>query len=91
MPQFGMHMVSKRIQVHVLTNMNEKIAELAKQSGITFSHDIDNDFDEFNGDLTEILEKFAEFIVRECVLETMDAIHHNTSIRLQVYKHFGIK
>jgi len=37
------------------------------------------------------LAKFAELIVRECVLEAMDAIHHDTSIRLQLYKHFGIK
>lgn len=39
----------------------------------------------------QYVEKFAELIVRECVLETMDAIHHEYSIRKQVYDHFGIK
>ena len=37
-----------------------------------------------------VAEKFAELIVRECVLEAMDAIHHDTSIRIQLYKHFGV-
>ena len=35
-------------------------------------------------------EKFAELIIKECVLEAMDAVHHNNSIRLQLYNHFGI-
>lgn len=74
--------------------MNDRIRQLIKQAGeiqrvVTIDYGggrIDNSFImEFDK------EKFAELIVRECVLETMDAIHHDTSIRLQVYKHFGIE
>lgn len=65
--------------------MNEKIKEL--KNAAIFS--VDGDC----GDLVipdAFAEKFAELIVQECVLEAMDAIHHDTSIRLQIYKHFGI-
>jgi len=40
---------------------------------------------------TETLLKFAELIVKECVLETMDAIHHDTGIRTHLYNHFGVE
>ena len=73
--------------------MNEKkIRKLAEQAGMGYGN-----LSTGNGDnwivagKPEELEKFAELIVRECVLETMDAIHHDTSLRLQVYKHFGIE
>lgn len=74
--------------------MNERIQQLAEQAGDT---EVVNTVDYGSGRIDNVLvkvfnkEKFAELIVRECVLETMDAIHHDTSIRLQVYKHFGIE
>lgn len=64
--------------------MNERIRELAEQSG----------FVDRGNNITAYMnfdhEKFAEMIVKECVLEAMDAVHHNNSIRLQLYKHFGL-
>jgi hypothetical protein len=56
--------------------MNERIKELYDQCFVVLEHDTPNTGFDPN--------KFAELIVRECVLETMDAIHHDTSIRLQV-------
>jgi len=69
--------------------MNELIQKLAEQAGGEF-------YEGFAGSTNFIkfaeddLKKFVDSIVRECVLETMDAIHHNTSIRIQVYEHFGV-
>ena len=71
--------------------MNEKIKQLALDAGIGFTLWDDSGramIDNYTPE--ERLEKFAELIVQECVLEAMDAIHHDTSIRLQIYKHFGI-
>ena len=65
--------------------MNERIKELAEQSG----------FVDRGNNITAYMnfdhEKFAKLIVQECVLEAMDAAHHNNSIRLQLYKHFGLE
>lgn len=63
----------------------EIIDQLAEQSGY-----IDwGNFEEPQGTINH--HKFAELIIKECVLEAMDAIHNNNSIRIQVYKHFGIE
>ena len=67
--------------------MNEKIKALAEQFKMNFSV---NGYPQ-DGLHWDNVDEFAELIVRECVLEAMDAIHHDTSIRLQVYKHFGIE
>ena len=68
--------------------MNERIRQLADKAGINYHFAFGAPCDA----VTDLqLEEFAELIVRECVLEAMDAIHHDTSIRLQVYKHFGIE
>ena len=70
--------------------MNERIKQLLLDAGGQYSSGNQNDWPSWVlGDAG--VEKFAELIVRECVLETMDAIHHDTSIRLQLYKHFGIE
>ena len=70
--------------------MNERIRQLLLDAGGQYSSGNQNDWPSWVlGDAG--VEKFAELIVRECVLETMDAIHHDTSIRLQLYKHFGIE
>ena len=70
--------------------MNERIKQLLLDAGGQYSSGNQNDWPSWVlGDA--VVAKFAELIVRECVLETMDAIHHDTSIRLQVYKHFGIE
>jgi hypothetical protein len=39
----------------------------------------------------EWLRIYSELIVKECVLETMDAIHYDTSIRTHLYNHFGVE
>ena len=75
--------------------MNERIKKLAEQSGFYFYdlHDVDGEDlgETIEADSWTAAEKFAELIVRECVLEAMDAVHHNNSIRLQLYKHFGVE
>ena len=73
--------------------MNERIEELALLSGMVkildeHAHEYGNGT--FKRTPYPELEKFAELIVKECVLEAMDAVHHNNSIRLQLYNHFGI-
>ena len=72
--------------------MNEQIKELAKQamSIVLNGNDPDGDIDKMYVP-SEFTKKFTELIVRECVLEAMDAIHHKTSIRTQLYKHFGVE
>lgn len=64
--------------------MNGHIKELAEQA-----HEYVASSNAKN--LRKVFEKkFAELIVKECVLEAMDAVHHNASIRLQLYEHFGV-
>lgn len=41
--------------------------------------------------MARVAERFAELIVKECILETMDAIHFDDSIRQRLSTHFGIK
>lgn len=65
MPQYGMHMVLKHIQVRVLTNMNEKTKELYKKSMLpTTCIDPTNNMPYASTYFSE--EKFAELIVNEC-------------------------
>lgn len=75
--------------------MNERIKKFAEEAGVIFVPASTDYFGEFypSAKLTDKmdLEKFAELIVKECVLEAMDAIHHNTSIRTQLYEHFGVE
>lgn len=66
--------------------MNERIQELRIQACTWASENAPMDQYENAAD-----KKFAELIVKECVLEAMDAIHHNTSIRTRLYKHFGVE
>ena len=65
--------------------MNERIAELYRQAHLG-TKDADGKNPQYFS-----AEKFAKLIVQECVLEAMDAVHHNNSIRLQLYKHFGVE
>ena len=62
--------------------MNEQILKLAIEAGyedgVRWCRD---DLD---------VELFAHLIVKNCVVEVMDALHHNHSIRLQLYNHFGV-
>ena len=75
--------------------MNERIKELLLKAGFTNAYTDPQDGFELvfvdEDHTTQSVEKFAELIVRECVLEAMDAVHHNNSIRLQLYKHFGVE
>jgi hypothetical protein len=75
--------------------MNEKIKELARQAEEYTYGDNGRTYGDIiqNGTSWEEIydQKFAELIIMECVLEAMDAIHHNNSIRIQLYKHFGIE
>lgn len=67
--------------------MNERIKKLLNVCGMP-NEDLMEIYSDTNK--TFYMEQFAEMIVKECVLEAMDAVHHNNSIRLQLYNHFGI-
>lgn len=72
--------------------MNGHIKELAEQAE-QYALDKANEGDDEDYDYSfddDFQQKFAELIVKECVLEAMDAVHHNASIRLQLYEHFGV-
>jgi len=79
--------------------MNERIRELAKQAGGIYHND---DGDELTPALVgKGLEKFAELIVRECILTIQMGITrdgHNTEKYLrsmkhikQIKEHFGVE
>jgi len=76
--------------------MNERIIELAEQAGFENGHQ-----DRYGNSLSQELEKFAELIVRQCVLEikmTMVRDGYDTKHYLQslkhidhICKHFGVE
>jgi hypothetical protein len=70
--------------------MNERIRELALQAGLKMPADT-----EYNGHIyRNALEKFAELIVRECVVIVADAVDHREPASTYVGKikqHFGVK
>jgi len=77
--------------------MNERIYELAKQAG--FSSWVLNPSKETMSDTPELLDKFAELIVRECMNivnpddprdgDTIKCILSLANMRLE--KHFGVE
>ena len=74
--------------------MNDRIKELAELAAHDTRAIHNNAYWRMQEQMAEDItwrERFAELIVKECVLEAMDAIHHNTSIRTQLYEHFGVK
>ena len=62
--------------------MNERIRELAKESGL-IQYDTD-------GKIQDV-EKFAELIVRECADIASINQHQYNSVGEYVLKHFGVK
>jgi hypothetical protein len=81
--------------------MNERIEELAKQSGGEFWQRLENDVVNPEAYITfdppESLEKFAELIVRECLEQVWytreDGINGNVSevIKDRIKQHFGVE
>jgi hypothetical protein len=70
--------------------MNERIRELAEQAGAIEAKDITNipRALSLNG---EEIEKFAEFVIRECAdIATMNQYQHDT-VGKYVLKHFGVE
>ena len=62
--------------------MNERIKEFAKQAG----------FYKYGDDFEDIIEKFAELIVRECAhVGSKFSMAHPEDIRYQIKKHFGVE
>ena len=71
--------------------MNERIKELAKQTGYVWHASGDPQIYEFT---PEKLEKFAELIVRECsqyIEENFDFCGDEIIIAESVLKHFGVE
>ena len=70
--------------------MNERIRELAKQAG--FSSWVLNPSVETQSDTPELLNRFAELIVRECIELSKQELAFNAFERmLNKYKeHFGV-
>jgi hypothetical protein len=68
--------------------MNERIKELAKQSGAMFDH-----MTWVERDLAPVFERFSELIVRECAcLCSMSAPGRDAEdIEEAILKHFGVK
>jgi len=87
--------------------MNERIKELAEQSGFYFYdlHDIGGEDlgETIEADSWEAAEKFAELIVRECIeqaeleedrftgLDAIDLAHAMQNFQNLLKKHFGIE
>lgn len=67
--------------------MNDRIKELAKQSGIFFE---DNRQNRIHSVSTDTLQKFAESIVKECAIVGMVMTDDHFDVE-QLYKHFGIE
>ena len=71
--------------------MNERIKEFAKQAG----------FYKYGDDFEDIIEKFAELIVKECAEQSMSIGRYNTpsgitpdlaiAISVGLKKHFGVE
>ena len=74
--------------------MNEKIKELAEQSGIKFTpFTVDGeeyDFDEVEVEDSDMLQNFAELIVNECLRVVYDDGSMPLSVSLAVKEHFGL-
>ena len=71
--------------------MNERIKELAEQAGMTddkFGMYFAKDFDSHCADGVD-LEKFAELIVRECLLYAKDG--DIDFMKFMIKKHFGVE
>jgi len=67
--------------------MNERIKELAEQSGLNIPVDT-----EYNGHIyRHALEKFAQLIVRECADSATINQHQYNSVGDYVLKHFGVE
>jgi hypothetical protein len=62
--------------------MNERISELAKQAGDDWDHTLPSD--------REFLNKFAELIVRECVLISRTGTDGFSAGR-RMEQHFGVE
>jgi hypothetical protein len=66
--------------------MNERIKELAKESGL-IQYDSDSKIQD--------VKKFAELIVRECVEQSLKVSHRNNDmgsiIANMIKQHFGVK
>jgi hypothetical protein len=81
--------------------MNERIRELAEQTGITTNIDTDYFQRDVNKWIDYFSEKFAELIVRECVnvCESMQLIGpykevQNATLKdaaIQIKEHFGVE
>ena len=73
--------------------MNMRIEELAEQAGFENGHQ-----DRYGNSLSQELEKFAEFIVRECVQVCADRGTHHDGLysawaddcSKRIGKHFGV-
>jgi len=65
--------------------MNERIKEFAKQAG----------FYKYGDDFEDIIEKFAELIVRECIEQVITGpngpAHYAVEAALRLKKHFGVE
>ena len=76
--------------------MNERIKELAKQTGYIWHASGDPQIYEFT---PEKLEKFAELIVRECVAicqdtdgeDNIDARSGRQDCAVEIQEHFGVE
>jgi hypothetical protein len=81
--------------------MNERIQELAKQSGAVTGTELTNVIEALVLIGEEEIQAFAELIVKECITQaqsvdqlrgaTEDMIHGADIAGLQIAKHFGIK
>ena len=70
--------------------MNERINELAKQAG--FSNWVLNPSKETMSDTPELLEKFAELIIRECASAVNSRDDSDTGFWANIIKqHFGVE
>jgi hypothetical protein len=71
--------------------MNERIKELAEQAGLEFDDDLALEPEPIYFITQKELEKFAEFLVKECAdIATMNQYQSYTPGHY-VLKHFGVK
>lgn len=66
--------------------MNERIKELAEQAEQAVSWGNPNNYDDYNRAFDEWQEKFAELIVKECLVNCQSEMD-----KREIRKHFGVE
>ena len=72
----------------MVQSMNERIRELAEQSGAMFGH-----MTWVERDLAPVFEKFAQLIVRECAGVGYEASYSECALNVsnKILEHFGVQ